>query len=133
MSQIKNLQMKKRLAHKMMLLIQKKSFLLKLQRIFSNRQDVINKSSLRHLKKFYVDIFKHDNLKLVRSRFCNLKSSCITKLKFKSNTKNYILMFLVTFKVLMKHSTTVKIDILTSYLILFYKLCIYCRPFIING
>ena len=60
---------------------------------FSNRQDVVNKASLRHLKKFYVDIFKHDNLKLVRSRFCNLKSSSIIKLKFKSNSKNYTLMF----------------------------------------
>ena len=41
----------------------------------SMRQDVVNKSSLRKMKKFYQDVFKQHNLKLVRARFCNAKSS----------------------------------------------------------
>ena len=42
---------------------------------FSNRQDVVNKASLRHLKKYYLNIFKAQNSKIVRTRFCNTKSS----------------------------------------------------------
>ena len=42
---------------------------------FLNRQDVVNKASLRHLKKYYLNIFKAQNSKIVRTRFCNTKSS----------------------------------------------------------
>ena len=45
----------------------------------SMRQDVVNKASLRHMKKFYVDVFKQQNLKLVRARFCNAKSTEISR------------------------------------------------------
>ena len=38
-------------------------------RDLSMRQDVINKHSLRSLKKFYTNIFKQKNLKIVRTRF----------------------------------------------------------------
>ena len=41
----------------------------------ANRQDVVNKASLRHLKKYYLSIFKFKNAKIVRTRFCNAKSS----------------------------------------------------------
>ena len=41
---------------------------------FSNRQDVINKAALRKMRKYYSDMFKSANKKLVRLRFCNSKS-----------------------------------------------------------
>ena len=41
----------------------------------ANRQDVVNKASLRYLKKYYLNIFKIRNAKIVRARFCNAKSS----------------------------------------------------------
>ena len=41
----------------------------------ANRQDVVNKASLRYLKKYYLNIFKIKNAKIVRARFCNAKSS----------------------------------------------------------
>ena len=44
---------------------------------FSKRHDVINKISLRHLRKYYLNIFKANNLRIVRARFCNVKSSDI--------------------------------------------------------
>ena len=44
---------------------------------FSKRHDVINKIFLRHLRKYYLNIFKTNNLRIVRARFCNVKSSDI--------------------------------------------------------
>ena len=41
----------------------------------SNRQDVVNKAFLRHLKRYYLNIFKNSNVRIVRARFCNAKSS----------------------------------------------------------
>ena len=46
---------------------------------FSNRQDVINKAALRKMRKYYSDMFKSANKKLVRLRFCNSKSSEIMR------------------------------------------------------
>ena len=40
---------------------------------FSNRPDVINKTALRKMRKYYSDMFKSANKKLVRLRFCNSK------------------------------------------------------------
>ena len=45
----------------------------------STRQDVVNKSALRQMRKYYSNIFKRANPKLVRLRFCNVKSSEITR------------------------------------------------------
>ena len=42
---------------------------------FSKRQDVINKASLRHMRKYYVDHFKKKNPKIIRARFCNVRST----------------------------------------------------------
>ena len=41
----------------------------------SNRQDVVNKAFLRHLKRYYLNIFKNSNARIVRARFWNAKSS----------------------------------------------------------
>ena len=46
---------------------------------FSNRQDVVNKAALRKMRKYYLKVFKSSNKKLVRLRFCNLKSSEIIR------------------------------------------------------
>ena len=46
---------------------------------FSNRQDVVNKAALRKMRKYYSDMFKSANKKLVRLRFCNSKSSEIIR------------------------------------------------------
>ena len=55
----------------------------------SMRQDVINKASLRHMKKFYVDIFKQQNLKLVRARFCNAKNTEVFRAVKKTFDKDF--------------------------------------------
>ena len=44
-------------------------------RDLSNRQNVVNKASLRQLKKYYTNIFKMKNMKLVRARYYNIKIS----------------------------------------------------------
>ena len=74
----------------------------------SKRQDVVNKISLRHLRKYYLNIFKAKNLRIVRSRFCNVKSSDIMqaiKRTFESEFSNmqepkdlYYICFLIFFK-----------------------------------
>ena len=48
-------------------------------RDLSNRQDVVNKASLRHMKKYYTNIFKMKNMRLLRTRYCNSKMSCILR------------------------------------------------------
>ena len=45
----------------------------------SSRQDVVNKSILRQMRKYYLNVFKNTNSKIVRLRFCNVKSSEITR------------------------------------------------------
>ena len=45
----------------------------------SKRQDVVNKAWLRHMRKYYSDIFKKENTKIVRSRYWNTKASEITR------------------------------------------------------
>ena len=41
----------------------------------SKRLDVVNKAALRQMRKFYSNIFKTKNPKIVRRRFCNAKCS----------------------------------------------------------
>ena len=55
----------------------------------SMRQDVVNKASLRHMRKFYVDIFKQQNLKLVRARFCNAKNTEVFRAVKKTFDKDF--------------------------------------------
>ena len=38
------------------------------------REDVVNKTILRAIRRFYLKLFKSENLKLVRKRFRNVKS-----------------------------------------------------------
>ena len=45
----------------------------------SNRQDVVNKAWLRHMRKYYADMFKRENTKIVRKRYCNIKPSEIMR------------------------------------------------------
>ena len=45
----------------------------------SKRQDVVNKVWLRHMRKYYSNIFKKENAKIVRSRYWNTKASEITR------------------------------------------------------
>ena len=42
---------------------------------FSMRNDVLNKASLRRMKKYYAEIFKQRNSKIVKARFRNVRSS----------------------------------------------------------
>ena len=42
---------------------------------FSMRNDVLNKASLRRMKKYYAGIFKQKNSKIVKARFRNVRSS----------------------------------------------------------
>ena len=48
-------------------------------RDLSMRQDVVNKHSLRSIKKFYTNIFKQKNIRIVRTRFCNVSNGEIVK------------------------------------------------------
>ena len=60
-------------------------------RDLSHRQDVVNKASLRQMKKYYNNIFKMKNMRLVRTRYRNIKISEITravKKTFKTDFEN---------------------------------------------
>ena len=58
-------------------------------RDLSMRQDVINKHSLRSWKKFYINIFKQKNLKIVRTRFWNVSNAEIMKAVKKTFGKEF--------------------------------------------
>ena len=48
-------------------------------RDLSKRQDVVNKAWLRHMRKYYTNIFKRENIKILRSRYWNTKTTEIVR------------------------------------------------------
>ena len=55
----------------------------------SKRQDVVNKAWLRHMRKYYSDIFKKKNTRIVRSRFWNIRTSEIIRAIMRTFSKDF--------------------------------------------